>query len=82
MVLCVNINEECLVAPKSRSWIAGYYHLLDHLTETNHPYLNGEILVEYKALQHVVSSATEEEVAGIFHNAQIKIPIRIILATI
>ena len=44
-----------------------------------HPKLNRAILIECKALQHVVSSAAKAETAEIFHNAQITILIRYIL---
>lgn len=30
-------------------------------------------------LQHIVASAAEPEVAGVFHNAQIAVPVRVIL---
>ena len=44
-----------------------------------HPKLNGAILVECKTLPHVNSLAAESETGGIFHNAQIAIPIRRLL---
>ena len=50
MVLHVDNNAAYLVAPKARSCIAGYYHLLDHPSITKHPHLNSAILVEYKTL--------------------------------
>ena len=37
------------------------------------------ILVECKALRHVISLAIEAETARIFHNAQVAIPIQYIL---
>ena len=48
----------------------------NHPSKTAHPVLNGAILVECKTLRHVVASAAEAEVAGVFHNAQTSIPIR------
>ena len=36
-------------------------------------------MVECKTLRHVVSSAAEAETGGIFHNAQVAIPIRTLL---
>ena len=36
-------------------------------------------MVECKTLRHVVASAAEAETAGVFHNAQMAIPIRTIL---
>ena len=46
------------------------------------PSLNSAILVECKALCHVVLSLAEVEMAGIFHNAQTVILIRYILKAI
>ena len=65
-----------LIVPKARSRVAGYYHLLDHPSASQHPRLDGVILVECKTLRHLVSSAAEAEVAGIFHNAQVTIPMK------
>ena len=36
-------------------------------------------MVEYKTLRRVVSSAAESETGGIFHDAQVEIPIRTLL---
>ena len=79
MVLHVDSDAAYLVAPKARSRIAGYFHLSNHPNITKHPKLNGAVLVECKTLRHVVSSSAEAEVAGIFHNAGMAIPIRHIL---
>ena len=65
MVIHVDSDTAYLVAPKSRSRIAGYFHLSDHPNLTKHPKLNGAVLVEYKTLKHVVSSSVESEVACI-----------------
>ena len=75
MIIHVNRNAAYLVSPKARSRIAGYFHLSDHPNITKRPKINGAILVEYKTLQHLVSSLAEEEVGGIFHNASTAIPI-------
>ena len=79
MVLRVDNNVSHLVAPKAQSRVAGYYHLSDHPDKTTTPKLNKAISVECKSLQHVVASAAEAEIVGIFHNAQITIPVRILL---
>ena len=79
MVLHVDSDAAYLVAPNARSRIAGYFHLSDHPNITKHPKLNGAVLVECKTLRHVVLSSAEAEVAGIFHNAGMAIPIRHIL---
>ena len=75
MVLHVDSDAAYLVAPKAQSWVAGYFHLSDHPNITKHLKLNGAILVECKTL----SSSAESEVAGIYHNAGMAIPIRHIL---
>ena len=82
MILHVDSDAAYLVAPKARSRVAGYFHLSDHPNITKHPKLNGAILVECKTLRHVVSSAAEAEVAGIFHNAGMAIPLRHILESL
>ena len=79
MVLHIDSDAAYLVAPKARSRVAGYFHLSDHPSKTQHPTLNGAIHVECKTLRHVVSSAAEAETGGVYHNAQTAIPIRIIL---
>ena len=79
MVLHVDSDAAYLVLPKARSRIAGYYYLSSHPNIKKHPKLNGAILVECKTLRHVVSSAAEAEVAGIYHNATKAIVIRRVL---
>ena len=77
MILNIDSDAAYLIAPKSHSRVAGYYHLTgDH---TQNPKLNSSIHVECKTLRHLVSSAVEAEVGGVFHNAQITIPIRTLL---
>ena len=79
MILNIDSDAAYLVAPKARSRVAGYYHLTSNPQTTPNPTLNGSIHVECKTLRHVVSSAAEAEVAGVFHNSQIAIPIRTLL---
>ena len=91
MVLHIDSDAAYLVAPKARSRVAGYFHLSDNprnfmsetrisdISKTRKPTLNGAIHVECKTLRHVVSSAAEAETAGVYHNAQVAIPIRIVL---
>ena len=75
---CNSLDSDAayLVAPKARSRIAGYFSLGPH---THQQTPHGPILVECQTLHHVVASSAEAEIAGIFHNAQIAIPIRYIL---
>ena len=79
MILNIDSDAAYIVAKKSRSRVAGYYHLSSDPKVTNDPPLNGAIHIECKTLRHVVSSPAEAEVGGVFHNAQIAIPIRTIL---
>jgi hypothetical protein len=76
MILHVDSDAAYLVAPKARSRIAGYYYLTDIACPTTSAKLNGAVQVECKTLRHVVTSAAEAEVAGVFHNTQMAIPIR------
>lgn len=77
MILHVDAHAaQYLIAPKAQSRVMGYFHLPDHPNITKHPKRNGEILIECKILHHVVSSAAEAEVAGIYHNTGVSIPIR------
>lgn len=76
MVFRIDSDAAYLVAPKARSRVAGYFHLAEHPNLTEDPTLNGAIMVECKTLRHVVSSAAEAEVAGVFHNAGMAIPLR------
>ena len=79
MVLSIDSNAAYLVLPNTRSRIAGYFQLNDHPQQVEHPDINRAILVECKTIRYVVSSAAEAETVGIFHNAQVVIPIRYIL---
>ena len=66
MILNIDNDAAYLVAPKSRSRVAGCYHLSSVPNVTEYPRLNGAVLVECKTLRHVVSSAAEVETGGIF----------------
>ena len=79
MVLHIDSDAAYLVAPKARSRVAGYFHLSNHPSNKSKNTLNGAVHIECKILRHVVSSTAEAETAGIFHNAQMAIPIRIVL---
>ena len=79
MILHVDSDAAYLVAPKARSRIAGFFYLSNHPAKTPHPSLNGAILVKCKTLRHVVASAAEAELSGVFHNSQVSIPIQRIL---
>ena len=37
------------------------------------------VLIEYKTITNVISSTVEARIGGLFHNAQISIPLRVML---
>ena len=79
MILMIDSDTAYLVLSESKSRIASYYYLSNHSNKTSHPYINSIILVECKVLKYIVSSSTEVETTGMFHNAQTTIPIQYIL---
>ena len=76
MVLNIDSDAAYLVSPQARSRIAGYFTFKPPITNA---VPQGPLLVECKTLRHVVASSAEAETAGVFHNAQIAIPIRYML---
>ena len=60
--------------------MAGHFVLGTNQDITSSP--SKPILIECKTLQHVVVSSVEYEVVGVFHNAQVAIPICHILTSI
>ena len=79
MKLHIDSDAAYLVMPKARSRIAGYFNFGQPNTTLTQENPNGAVLIECKTLRHVVASAAEAEVGGIFHNAQIALPIRYML---
>ncbi len=79
MILKVDSDAAYLVLPKARSRISGYFRLENKEKQLRNACPNGPILIEFKTLRRVVTSAAEAETSGVFHNAQISIPIRQIL---
>ena len=75
MILNIETDAAYLVLPKARSRLAGYFYMGHHKGKKS-PFtpLNGATLVECKTILHVVASAAEAETAGLFHNAQIAVP--------
>ena len=76
MVLHVDSDAAYLVAPGAKSRIAGFYYFKNAPDGNVIKPLNNPIHVECKYLRHVVTSAAESEVGGLFHNCQTAIPIR------
>ena len=66
MVLYVDSDAACLIAPQAKSRVTGFYHLFIFPSKSKTPPINGGVLVECKTLRHVVTSAAEVEIAGIF----------------
>ncbi len=77
MILHVDTDAAYLVLPKARSQVGGYFYLSNCMPDYTQgtPMPNGCILVECQGLRNVISSATEAETGGTFHNAQKAIPI-------
>jgi len=81
MVLHIESDVSELSAPKSRSRAAGFFYLSDKPKDPNKapkpidppPMHNRAIIRE------VLSSATEAELAGLFHNGKDACPMRIAL---
>ena len=78
MILWVDSDAAYLVKPGAKSRMAGFYYLSTHPDKSSDkkPPLNGAILVICKTIPHVMTSAAEAEMAGIFMNAKEIIPIR------
>ena len=80
MVLHLDFNATYLVAPHTKSRVAGYVQLNNFNYPTNPFKLNSAILIECKTLCHVFASSTESEIVATFHNAQCALPIRYMLS--
>ena len=79
MCLHVDTDAAYLVLPRAKSRLAGHFFLSDHPDVTRTITPNSPILTECKMIRTVVTSATEAETHGIFHNAQMALPIRYLL---
>ena len=79
--MCLHVDSDTayLVLPKARSRLAGHYFLSNLPTNSDLVRPNGPILTKCKTIRTVVASAAEAETHGIFHNAQIALPIRYLL---
>jgi hypothetical protein len=84
MVLHIESDASYLSAPKARSRAAGYHFLSSRPRNPNAPPLpsdppppgNGAIHVHCQILREVVSSASEAELAALFHNGKEACPLR------
>ena len=78
MQLTVDTDATFLVLPKARSRITGYFRLIKNPPSPTYTD-NGAILIEYRTLRSVVTSAAEAETHGVFHNAKAGLPIQNLL---
>jgi len=84
MILWVDSDAAYLVKPGAKSRMAGFYYLSTHPNKLagKKPPLNGAILIICKTIPHVMASAAEAEMAGLFMNAQELILVRHALAAL
>jgi hypothetical protein len=79
MQLYAESGASYLSKTKARSRFAGFHYLSDQLEDPtnppiNQPPLNGAINVPCKILKEVLSSASEAEMAGLYHNGKEAVP--------
>ena len=72
MILFIDSDASYLVEPMARSRAGGYFYL----GNKNGDIVNGSILVLAKVIKFVMSSAAEAELAALFMNAKLAVPIR------
>ena len=84
MILHLDSGAAYLVAPNTRSRIAGIFYCGDTYTKNVTPptKIKGPIHIECKLLKHVVASATKAETADLFHNCQTAVILRYMLNTL
>ena len=76
MILALHSDASYLTEPNSRSRAAGHFYL----TKDNDKDIdNGAVLTLSKIIKHVMSSASEAEVAALYYNCKAAIPLRIAL---
>lgn len=79
MILHFDSDAAYLVLPGARRRIAVYYFFSSNITPghlgTIEPTPNCPIFVECCTLDHVVASAAEAEISGLFYNGQTILPI-------
>ena len=87
MILHVHSDASYLSAPKSRSKLGGYFYLSSRPVDPHRqptstdplPPMNGAVLVNANIIKHVMSSAAEAELGGLFFNMKDAVPIRVAL---
>ena len=76
MVLTLHSNASHLSELESKSRAAGHYYLTN---KNNDSLSNGAVMTLSKIIKHVMTSASEAEVAAIFYNCKAAQPLRITL---
>ncbi len=76
MILAVHSNTSYLSEPKAQSWAGEHFFLS---SDTPIPSNNGAVLNIAHIIKHIMSSATEAELAGLYIMAREAVYIRIIL---
>ena len=84
MILHIDSNSSKLPEPRARSRTGGHYYLSFLPADPEkYPKLpppeNGPIQAECRILKHMLASAAESEVRGLFQNGKIAVPLRITL---
>ena len=75
MILRNHSDAAYLVELKARSRARGFFYP----GNDNHQLINGSILILAKVIKNVVSSASEAEVAALFMNARLALPLWVAL---
>ena len=76
MILALHSDASCLSEPESKSRAAGYYYLA---SKDNDNLSNSAVMTLFKIIKHVMTSASEAEVAALFYNCKAAQPLRIAL---
>jgi hypothetical protein len=75
MILTIHSNAAYLVEPEARSRAGGFFYL----GNKDGKLINGSILIIAKIIKNVVSSASQAEIAALFINARVALPLRVAL---
>ena len=71
MILRIHSDAAYLVEPEARSRAGGFFYLGNQDGQQ----MNGSILILAKVIKNVVSSASEAEIAALFMNARLALPL-------
>jgi hypothetical protein len=79
MILNCHSDASYLSEPQSRSQVGGYFYLGNANEPLDNPKPNCPIHVESRIIKNIMASASEAEIAVLFHNGQETVHIRQIL---